>query len=73
MGERQVWLKETVDIFHALIGHLGQHGVVGDEVYIQPPVVLSLHLVQMRAAGWDVDLDHIAAVSGASALFGYQS
>ena len=46
--------------------------VTGNEVYIQPSVVLSLHLVQMRAADWDVDRDHIAALPGASALFGYQ-
>jgi hypothetical protein len=74
MKNGRVWLKDTVDIFDALIGHLGQHGVVaGSEVYIQPPVYLSLHLVQMHAAGWtDVDFDHIAAVSGASALYGYQ-
>jgi hypothetical protein len=52
----------------------GEHSVVaGDEVYIQPYVYLSAHLVQMRAHGWDVDFDQVAAVSGASALFGYQT
>jgi hypothetical protein len=51
----------------------GEHSVAcGDEVYIQPYVYLSAHLVQMRAQGWDVDFDQLAAVSGASALFGYQ-
>jgi len=52
----------------------GQHAVAaGEEVYIQPCVYLSFHLVQMRAAGWtDVDFDQLAAVSGASALFAYQ-
>ena len=75
MGEEyeQVLLVDVISIFDELIGHLGQHGVVsGDETYIQPYVYLSLHVVEMRAAGWHVDFDRIAAVSGASALFGHQ-
>ena len=45
----------------------------GEEVYIQPCVYLSMHLVAMRAAGWrDADMDTITAVSGASALFAYE-
>ena len=70
----QVLLENVVQTFDDLIGRIGEHAVVaGEEVYIQPPVYLSLHLVQMRAAGWsDVDFGQIAAVSGASALFGYQ-
>ena len=71
---RQALLREAVDQFHELIGRFGQHAVAaGDEVYIQPHVYLSTHLVEMRAAGWtEIDFDEIAAVSGASALFGYQ-
>jgi hypothetical protein len=62
-----------VDQFQNLILRQGEHSVAsGDEVYIQPYVYLSAHLVQMRAQGWDVDFDQVAAVSGASALFGYQ-
>ena len=62
------------EVFQSLIGRFGKHAVAaGSEVYIQPHVYLSLHLVQMHAAGWtDVDFDQIAAVSGASALFAYQ-
>lgn len=74
MGKhKQVLLQDVADIFDQLIGKIGEHGVVsGSEEYVQPYVYLSLHLVQMRAAGWDVDFDQIAAVSGASALFAYQ-
>ncbi|MBT3269949.1 hypothetical protein HN371_22570 [Candidatus Poribacteria bacterium] len=71
-------LSDTVGIFHELIGRFEQHGVAASsdapmEFYLQPCVYLSLHLVQMREAGWDdIDYDHIAAVSGASALFAYE-
>jgi len=71
---KQALLDNDVKEFYDLIGRFGHHAVaVGDEVYIQPYVYLSLHLVQMRSAGWkDMDYDQIAAVSGASALFGYE-
>ena len=77
MGGREyprVLLQDVVDQFQAMIGRFGEHAVVaGDEVYIQPYVYLSLHLVQMRAAGWaDADFDEISAVSGAAALFAHQ-
>jgi len=70
----QVLLEDVVKIFDDLIGRLNGHGVMADnEVYTQPCVYLSLHLVQMRAAGWkDIDFDQITAVSGASALFAYE-
>ena len=66
--------RSVKNIFHDMIGRFGEHAVAaGKEVYIQPYVYLSIHLVQMRAAGWhDIDFDQIAAVSGASAIFGYQ-
>jgi len=68
-----VLLQQAVDQFQDLILRQGEHSVVsGDEVYIQPYVYLSAHLVQMRAQDWDVDFDQIAALSGASALFAYQ-
>jgi hypothetical protein len=70
----QVLLKDVVDLFQASIGCHGQHAVTsGDEVYIQPHVYTSLHTIQMQAAGWkEIDFDQVAAVSGASALFGYE-
>jgi hypothetical protein len=72
-NDRRLLLQRPVDEFQELILREGEHSVAcGDEVYIQPYVYLSAHLVQMRAQGWDVDFDQIAAVSGASALFGYQ-
>ena len=72
--DRQVLLQGVVDQFEELIGRFGEHAVAaGGEVYIQPCVYLSLHLAQMRAAGWEeLDFDQVAAVSGASALFAYQ-
>ncbi|MBM3240169.1 hypothetical protein FJZ31_28120 [Candidatus Poribacteria bacterium] len=74
MEYKHVLLENDVKEFHNLIGRFGHHAVaVGDEVYTQPYVYLSLHLVQMRSAGWkDVDFDQIAAVSGVSALFAYE-
>jgi hypothetical protein len=70
---KQVLLREVAGTFDELIGRSGCHAVEsGGEMYIQPYVYLSLHVVQMRAAGWEVDFDQIAAVSGASALFAYQ-
>lgn len=69
-----VLLNDAVDQFDQLIGRFDQHAVAaGEEIYIQPSVYLSLHLVQMRTAGWaDMDFDTLAAVSGASALFAHQ-
>ena len=41
--------------------------------YAGPHSYLVFHLRQMQAAGWkDVDLDEITALSGASALYGYE-
>jgi hypothetical protein len=68
-----VLLDNAVKQFHDCIGRFGEHSVAaGLEVYIQPSVYLSLHLVSMRTAGWQVDFDELAAVSGASALFAYK-
>ena len=70
----KVWIKKAADLFEEFIGQYGEHAVAsGDEVYIQPYVDLSMHLIQMHLEGWtDVDFDVLAAVSGASALYGYQ-
>jgi RNA polymerase sigma factor (sigma-70 family) len=65
--------QRVSQLFNTLIGRHGRHTVTsGNEVYMQPHTSLSFHLVQMLAAGWEVDFDEIAAVSGASALFAYQ-
>jgi len=75
MSERHapIVLQNAVDQFQDLILRQGEHSVQsGGEVYIQPHVYLSTHLVQMRAQGWEVDFDQLAALSGASALFAYQ-
>lgn len=66
-------VDNAVTVFNELIGRLGQHAVAsGEEEYTQPYVYLSLHTVQMQTEGWQVDFDELAAVSGASALFGYK-
>jgi len=71
--ETKVLLDGVVKAFNKLIGHLGQHGIVsGVEMYVQPHVDLSLQTVAMRAAGWEIDFEQVAAVSGACAPFGYQ-
>ena len=45
-----ILLQPAVDQFRDLILRQGEHSVVsGNEVYIQPYVYLSAHLVQMRA------------------------
>ena len=72
--DKEVLLKAAVEAFNDLIGKTGDGHVVaaGKDVYQQPPVYLTMHVIEMRAAGWqDADYDTVAAVSGASALFGY--
>lgn len=70
----EVLLEGVVDDWKRLTNDLSGHEiVVGDLVYVQPHVYLVAHLVEMWAAGWDdMDFDTLAAVSGASALWGYQ-
>jgi len=66
-------VDDAVTVFNNLIGRLGRHAVAsGEEEYTQPYVYLSLHTVQMQTEGWQVSFDELAAVSGASALFGYK-
>ncbi len=66
-------VDNAVTVFNELIGRFGHHAVAsGGEEYLQPYVYLSLHTVQMLTEGWQVDFDELAAVSGASALFGYK-
>lgn len=70
----KVLLEEVVEIFDKFIGRIGEHAFATEsEIYQQPYAYLSFHLIQMHVAGWtDVDFDTLTAVSGASALFGYQ-
>jgi len=69
-----VLLDPAVKAFEELAGrHKGHVVTAGGEVYQQPYVYLTMHAVEMRVAGWrDADFDTVAAVSGASALFGYE-
>jgi hypothetical protein len=62
-------------IANAVAGHRIELCVRGadENVYPQPYCYLTTLLVQMHAAGWkDMDLDTLAVVSGASAMFGYE-
>ena len=61
-----VLISEAVAANEKPIAFSGEHEVrAGSEVYVQPYVYLSHHVVQMRAAGWpDADFDTVAAVSG---------
>jgi len=71
---KEVLLTAAVKAFGDVIARTGDGHVAlaGKEVYQQPPVYLTMHVIEMRAAGWtDADFDTLAAVSGTSALFGY--
>ncbi len=61
-------------IFEDLAEDVASHvHATRDHVYPQPHTYLTTHLVCMKAAGWtNIDFDTLAAVSGASALFGFQ-
>jgi hypothetical protein len=74
-ASNKVFSKQAAELFDKYIGQYGEHCVLSrGEIYIQPYVDLSLHLIQMHLEGWtDVDFDLLAVISGASALFGYQS
>ncbi len=69
-----VLLNKVPEVFAQFIGQVGEHAFATEEdVYIQPYVYVSFHCIQMHVAGWtDADFDTLTAVSGASALFGYQ-
>ena len=71
---QKVLLDEAVATFDRFIVKVGDHSfATEEEVYLQPYVDISFHFIQMHVAGWtDVDFDTLTAVSGASALFGYQ-
>jgi hypothetical protein len=62
-------VSPAINTFGELIGPYTVSGSI-DEV--QPPISLILHLVQMRTAGWKLDIHDVAALSGVSALTIYQ-
>ena len=74
LAHPQVLLQDVVDGWQRITDNSSGHVAVVDGVrYQQPYVYLTTHLVEMWAAGWDdADFDTLAAVSGASALYGYQ-
>lgn len=72
---RKVLLTTGVEAFGHLTRHVASHKNWGEEAYPypQPCVYLQTHYVEMHTTGWEsVDFDTLAAVSGASALFGYK-
>lgn len=78
-GQDGVLLEGAVADFRHIADNVAGHRIelcvrgADENVYPQPYCYLTTLLVQMHAAGWeDVDLDTLAAVSGASAMFGYE-
>jgi hypothetical protein len=71
---RTALLEDVIDHWNRITNDSSGHVAVVDGVrYEQPYVYLVAHLVETWAAGWeDADFDTVAAVSGASALYGYQ-
>ena len=69
-----VMLPGIEELFARVTNGMTEHAIkVGDELYMQSYVFLTTHLVEMWLMGWeDADFDTLAAVSGASALFGYE-
>jgi len=75
-----VLLEEAVADFEHIASEVAGHRMVAcvrgatEAVYPQPYCYLTTMLVQMHAAGWpEMDLEALAAVSGASAFFGYDA
>jgi hypothetical protein len=67
-------VKDAILHFEYVTKNIASHANVLDEkIYPQPSTYLTTHFVCMRVAGFDtVDFDTLTAVSGASALFGYE-
>lgn len=60
--------------FEQIVNNVASHiNVDKESVYPQPHTYLTTHLVCLKAASWEqIDFDSLAAISGASALFGYE-
>ncbi|MGD8240676.1 MAG: hypothetical protein PVH68_19145, partial [Armatimonadota bacterium] len=76
---REVLLEEAVADFRHIADDVAGHRIetcvrgADEDIYPQPYCYLTTLLIQMHAAGWkDIDLETLAAVSGASAFFGYE-
>jgi len=68
-----VLLRKVVNAFEDTCTRVASHRRVADEtIYPQPCMYLVTHLAEMQSLGWEIDFDTLAAVSGASALFGYE-
>ena len=67
-------VKDAMLHFEYVKKNIASHASVLDEkIYPQPSTYLTTHFVCMRVAGFDeVDFDNLTAISGASALFGYE-
>ena len=79
-GFDTVLLEDAVADFRHIADNIASHSSyvifrgADEDVYPQPYCYLTTRLVQMHAAGWrEMDIDTLAAVSGASAMFGYQA
>jgi hypothetical protein len=66
----EVLLDGLSDLFQDPKSWYREKGLV--DMGVGPHTYLIYHCLQMKAAGWDIDIDEVAAVSGASALFGYE-
>jgi hypothetical protein len=66
----EVFLDGLVDLYRDPKSWYREKGLV--DMGVGPHTYLVYHSLQMKAAGWDTDIDEVAAVSGASALFGYE-
>lgn len=74
-----ILLNDVVADFKSTADNVAGHQIelcvrgADEDVYPQPYCYLTTLLVQMHAAGWEeMGFDTLAAVSGASAMFGYQ-
>jgi hypothetical protein len=69
-GYPEVFLDGLIGLFQDPRSWYREKGLV--DMGVGPHTYLIYHSLQMKAAGWDIDIDEVAAVSGASALFGYE-
>jgi len=66
----EVFLDGLVDLYQNPESWYREEGLV--DMGVGPHTYLIYHSLQMKAAGWETGIDEVAAVSGASALFGYE-
>ena len=66
----EVFLDGLVDMYQDPKSWYRENGFV--DISVGPHTYLIYHFLQMKAAGWDIGIDEVVAVSGACALFGYE-